>query len=148
MLIKQVSVFIPNQKGQLAQLTDVLIAHNIDIRAIAVFDTKEFGILRMVVDDPDRTVEILKEEGIVAKISKVLAVEPEDKPGALNEIFTVLKENNLNVEYIYSFVMRKTEMPYIVMKLDDQERGAQILSANGINVVNKSEIYGKTSGEK
>lgn len=143
MLIKQISVFIPNQKGKLAQLTDILVKNDIDIRAIAVFDTSEFGILRMVVDKPDKAIEILTKEGLVAKVSKVLAVEPEDKPGALNEIFEILSQNDINVEYIYSFVMRREQMPYIVMKLENQERGAEVLSENGINVVNKAEIYGQ-----
>ena len=141
MLIKQISIFIPNKKGSLSQLTDILTANNIDIRAIAVFDTTEFGILRIVVDDPDRAAEVLKAEGIVAKVSKVLAVEPEDKPGSLNDIFTILKDNEINIEYIYSFVMRKTDMPYIVLKVDQQEKAAEVLTANGINVVNKDEIY-------
>jgi hypothetical protein len=143
MLIKQISIFIPNKKGSLSQLTDILIAHNIDIRAIAVFDTSEFGILRIVVDDPDRAVEILKEEGIVAKVSRVIAVEPEDKPGSLNEIFSVLRDADINVEYIYSFIMRKNEMPYIVLKVDEQEKAVDVLTAQGINVVNKEEIYSK-----
>lgn len=142
MLIKQISIFIPNKKGSLSELTNILVAHEIDIRAIAVFDTTEFGILRIVVDNPDKTVEVLREEGIIAKVTEVLAVEPEDKPGALSEIFEILRDNDLNIEYIYSFVMRKTEMPYIVLKLDNQERGAEVLAANGINVVNKSEAYG------
>jgi len=141
MLIKQISIFIPNKKGSLSELTDILVANNIDIRAIAVFDTAEFGILRIVVDDPDKAVEILKAEGIVAKVSKVLAVEPEDKPGSLNEIFTILKDNEINIDYIYSFVMRKNEMPFIVLKVDEQEKAADILAKNGINVVNKEEIY-------
>lgn len=143
MLIKQISIFIPNKKGSLSQLTDILIAHNIDIRAIAVFDTSEFGILRIVVDDPDRAVEILKEEGIVAKVSRVIAVEPEDKPGSLNQIFSVLRDADINVEYIYSFIMRKNELPYIVLKVDEQEKAVDILTAQGINVVNKEEIYSK-----
>ncbi len=143
MLIKQISIFIPNKKGSLTQLTDILMAHNIDIRAIAVFDTAEYGILRIVVDEPDRAVEILKEEGIVAKVSKVIAVEPEDKPGSLNEIFSILRDSNINIEYIYSFIMRKKEMPYIVLKVNDQERAADELTAQGINVINKEEIYGK-----
>lgn len=142
MLIKQISIFIPNRKGSLSELTNILVAHKIDIRAIAVFDTTEFGILRIVVDNPDKTVEILGKEGIIAKVSKVLAVEPEDKPGSLNEIFAILNDNDLNIEYIYSFIMRKTEMPYVVLKLDDQERGARVLSDNGINVINKTEFYG------
>jgi hypothetical protein len=143
MLIKQISIFIPNKKGSLSQLTDILIAHNIDIRAIAVFDTAEFGILRIVVDDPDRAVEILKEEGIVAKVSRVIAVEPEDKPGSLNEIFSILRDADINVEYIYSFIMRKNELPYIVLKVDEQEKAVDVLTAQGINVVNKEEVYSK-----
>lgn len=143
MLIKQISIFIPNKKGSLSQLTEILIAHKIDIRAIAVFDTAEFGILRVVVDDPDRAVEVLKQEGVVAKVSKVIAVEPDDKPGSFNEIFTILKDHDINIEYIYSFIMRKKEMPYIVIKADDQERAVDVLTAEGINVINKEEIYGK-----
>jgi hypothetical protein len=143
MLIKQISIFIPNKKGSLSQLTDILIAHNIDIRAIAVFDTAEFGILRIVVDDPDRAVEILNEEGVVAKVSKVIAVEPEDKPGSLNEIFTILKDADINIDYIYSFIMRKKEMPFIVLKVDEQEKAVEVLTTAGINVINKEEVYAK-----
>lgn len=143
MLIKQISIFIPNKKGSLSQLTDILIAHNIDIRAIAVFDTAEFGILRIVVDDPDRAVEVLNKEGVVAKVSKVIAVEPEDKPGSLNEIFTILKDADVNIDYIYSFIMRKKEMPYIVLKVDEQEKAVDVLTTAGINVINKEEIYAK-----
>jgi ACT domain-containing protein len=143
MLIKQISIFIPNKKGSLSQLTDILVAHGIDIRAIAVFDTADFGILRIVVDDPDRAVELLNEEGIVAKVSKVIAVEPEDKPGSLNQIFAVLRDADINIEYIYSFIMRKKEMPYIVLKVNDQEKAVEVLTSEGINVINKEEIYSK-----
>ena len=143
MLIKQISIFIPNKKGSLSQLTDILIAHNIDIRAIAVFDTAEFGILRIVVDDPDRAVELLNQEGIVAKVSRVIAVEPEDKPGSLNNIFAILRDADINIEYIYSFIMRKNEMPYVVLKVDQQEKAVDELIANGINVINREEIYAK-----
>jgi len=143
MLIKQLSIFIPNKKGSLSQLTDILIAHNIDIRAIAVFDTADFGILRIVVDDPDRAVELLNKEGVVAKVSKVIAVEPEDKPGSLNQIFTILRDADINIEYIYSFILRKKEMPYIVLKVDQQEKAVEVLTASGINVINKEEIYAK-----
>lgn len=143
MLIKQISIFIPNKKGSLSQLTDILVAQGIDIRAIAVFDTAEFGILRIVVDDPDRAVEILNKEGVVAKVSKVIAVEPEDKPGSLNQIFTILRDADINIDYIYSFIMRKREMPFIVLKVDEQEKAVEVLTANGINVINKEEVYAK-----
>jgi len=143
MLIKQISIFIPNKKGSLARLTEILVRHNIDIRAIAVFDTAEYGILRIVVDDPDRALEILNKEGIVAKVSKVIAVEPEDKPGSLNQIFSILRDADINIEYIYSFIMRKREMPYVVLKVDNQEKAVDVLTAHGINVVNKEEVYSK-----
>jgi hypothetical protein len=143
MLIKQISIFIPNKKGSLSELTDILVAQGIDIRAIAVFDTSEFGILRIVVDDPDRAVEILNKEGVVAKVSKVIAVEPEDKPGSLNQIFTILRDADINIDYIYSFIMRKKEMPYIVLKVDEQEKAVEVLTSNGINVINKEEVYAK-----
>lgn len=132
MRIKQISVFLPNQRGTLADLTELLAANQIDIRAISVFDTEEFGILRLIVDDPERCVEILKTEGLVAKISQALAIEPEDSPGTLNRIFRLLADGGINIEYIYSYVMRKTEMPYIVLKLDQQEKGVQVLTEAGV----------------
>lgn len=135
MLVKQISIFIPNQKGTLAKLTATLRANDIDIRAISVYDTTEFGILRLVVDNAEKTLEILKAEGFVAKLSDVIAVEPEDKPGTLDEIFHILAENDINIEYIYSYVMRLRELPYIVLKTSEMERAAQILKDNGIKVI-------------
>ncbi len=143
MQIKQLSIFIENKKGTLAGLTGTLMKNSLDIRAIAVFDTNEFGIVRLVVDDPEKALDVLKKDGFIAKVSKVIAVEPEDKPGSLNEIFRILGENDINIEYIYSFVMRKREMPFIVFKVDDQEKAVSVLVDGGINVVNKEEVYGK-----
>lgn len=135
MLVKQISIFIPNRKGTLAQLTTTLRESGIDIRAISLFDTTEFGILRLVVDDAEKTLDVLKKEGFVAKVSEVIAVEPEDKPGVLDEIFHVLAENDINIEYIYSYVMRRHELPYIVLKTSDMERAVEILRDNGIKVI-------------
>ena len=140
MQMRQLSVFLENRKGTLADLTGILMQHKLDIRAMAVFDTSEFGILRMVVDDPDKALTVLHQEGYVAKMSTIIAVEPDDRPGALNEIFQLLTTNDINIEYVYSFVMRKREMPYIVLKADDQERAVTLLLAAGIKVVNPEEI--------
>lgn len=133
MLINQLSVFVENRKGSLATLTDALLKYGIDIRAIAVFDTNEFGIVRIIVDDPDKALAMLKEDGFVAKLSQVIAVEPIDKPGSLNELFHIMGDNDLNIEYIYSFVMRQREMPYVVFKVDDQIKALEILEKHGIN---------------
>jgi hypothetical protein len=133
MLINQLSVFIENRKGTLAILTDALFNYGMDIRAIAVFDTNEFGIVRIIVDDPVTALTMLKKDGFIAKISQVIAVEPVDKPGSLNEIFHIMGDNNLNIEYIYSFVMRKREMPYVVFKVDDQVKALEVLGKYGLN---------------
>lgn len=143
MLINQLSVFIENKKGTLASLTDALLRNNLDIRAIAVFDTNEFGVVRLIVDNPERALVTLKSEGFIAKSSKVIAVEPEDKPGSLNEIFKVMSENDINIEYIYSFVIRKHEMPYVVFKVDNQDKALKILDEAGINLVTREKVHSK-----
>ena len=143
MMIKQLSVFIENKKGTLANLTGALVKNNLDIRAIAVFDTNEFGIVRLVVDDPDKALEVLKKEGFIAKMSRVIAIEPEDTPGSLNKIFNILSQYDINIDYIYSFVMRQHELPYIAFKVDKLEKAVEVLLANGVNVVNSEEIKAK-----
>ena len=140
MILKQLSIFIENKKGHLAAVTGELEKKNIDIRAISVFDTTEFGILRMVVDKPDEALNVLKDAGYTAKVSDVLAVEPEDKPGALYEIFNIFDETDINIEYIYSFVLRKREMPYIIFKVNDREKAIEVLQSRNIKVIKKAEI--------
>ena len=133
MLIDQLSVFVENRHGALASVTDALLRYGVDIRAIAVFDTTEFGIVRMVVDQPEAALQHLKADGFVAKLSKVIAVEPVDKPGSLNELFHIMGDNGINIEYIYSFVMRRREMPYVVFKTNNQDKALEILKAKGLN---------------
>lgn len=140
MFIKQLSIFLPNQKGQLAKMTKIMLENNIDVRAIVVFDTADYGIMRAIVDQPDKALELLNEEGFVAKISKVLVVEPEDRTGSLHELYALLADNDMNIDYTYSFVMRKSEMPYFVLKVDDLEKAANLLIDKGHKVVNLAEI--------
>lgn len=143
MIIKQLSVFIENKKGHLAALTDVLKKEDIDIRAISVFDTTEFGILRLVVDDPDRALKLLELNGYTAKISDVLAIEPEDVVGSLNHIFRILDDSDIEIEYIYSFVLRKRALPLIILKVNNREKAISVLQKANITVISKEEVYGK-----
>ncbi len=143
MIIKQLSIFIENKKGHLASVTGELKKENIDIRAISVFDTTEFGILRLVVDDPELALETLEKAGYTAKVSPVLAIQPEDKPGSLNDVFQVLDKNDIDIEYIYSFVLRKKAMPLIIFKVNDQTKAIQALQNANITVISKEEVYGK-----
>lgn len=143
MIIKQLSIFIENKKGHLASVTKELKKQDIDIRAISVFDTSEFGILRLVVDDPDRALETLEHAGYTAKVSQVLAIQIEDKPGSLNDAFQIMDENNIDIEYIYSFVLRKKALPLIIFKVSDQNKAIEVLQKANITVMSKEEIYGK-----
>ena len=136
MLIKQLSIFIENKKGHLASITKVICDAGIDIRAISVFDSSEFGILRLVVNEPYKAAELLKEAGHVAKMTDVLAVEPEDRIGAMYRIFDTLSDNDINVEYVYSFVMRnQSAMPLVIMKTSDQEKAIEVLKNSGVIVL-------------
>lgn len=140
-LIKQLSVFVENKKGHLSAVTTELEKENIDIRAIAVFDTTEFGILRLVVDDPNKALDVLNSRGYVARVSKVLGVDPEDKPGGLNHILNILDENDISIEYIYSFVIRKKDRPLMIFKVSNQEKAIEALQKNDIKLILKEEIY-------
>lgn len=140
---KQLSVFIENKKGHIATLAKAIKNKDIDVRAISVFDTNEFGILRLVVDDPEAALAAVREAGYAAKISEVLAAELADKPGALYEIFSLCDEADINIEYIYSFVMRSNVKPLIIMKVDRMDEAVDIFTKNGIRIVDAKEIYGK-----
>lgn len=133
--VKQLSIFVTNEKGTLADVTRIFREHDIDIIAISVYDTVEYGILRAVVSDPEKAVEELAKEGIVSKISDILAINPEDRRGSLNEIFTLLCENDINIDYIYSFLVREDGSQLFVLKVDDKEKAQELLEKNGVKIV-------------
>ncbi len=140
MFINQISVFVNNEKGALSEITSILYKNDIDIRAIAIFDTPEYCICRLVTDRADEACQLIKKEGMLAKISRVLAVVPPDEKGILNEIFTAFKENEINIEYSYCFVMNRKELPYIVIKTDNQDKAAETLEKLGVRIASKEEV--------
>ena len=133
--IKQLSIFIANEAGTLADVTRIFRENEIDIRAISVSDTVEYGILRVVVSEPERAVEELAKEGIVSKLSEVLAVDPDDRRGSLNDIFTLLGDNGINIDYIYSFLVREDGAQLFVMKVTDQQKAQELLLENGVRII-------------
>ena len=135
MAIRQISAFIPNQEGALAEITEVFYQNGIDLRAITVYDTTEYGIMRCIVDDPDRAVVLLKAAGVVAKISEVLAIEPKDEIGSLNRIFKLLGDNIINIDYVYSFVARGDLPPYFVLKVNNIKKAEGLLADAGVKVI-------------
>lgn len=126
---------MPNRYGMLGNLTNIFYEEGIDIRAISVYDTTEYGILRTVVDDPEKAVEVLNRNGIVAMVSDIMAINPEDRRGSLNEIFRILADNDINVDYIYSFVVEKGGPQYFVLKVEDIPKTEAVLVEKGIQVV-------------
>ena len=133
-MLKQLSIFVENEVGSLRNVTTVLKNNNINIRAIATFDSPEFGILRIIVDKPEEANELLIDNGFVLKVTNVIAVNLEDKPGELDRVLEVIENAGLNLNYIYSFVIRGQEKPLMVMHIDDLEIAMQILTENGVKM--------------
>ncbi len=136
MAVKQISVFLENKKGRLAEVTTSLSKEKINIRALALADTADFGVLRIIVDSPERAVTALKARGFVAQVTEVIAVEVEDRPGGLAHILEVLDEDNVNVEYMYAYVEKKRDNAIVICRIDDRERALQVLEKHGIATLN------------
>ena len=139
-MIKQLSVFVENRPGSLMQVTSALTEAHINIRAIASFDTPEFGILRLVVDKPAEAKTYLTSRGFVVRIHDVIDVELKDEKGNLNRMLSILAEGRININYIYSFVIREGRAPVMVFNTDDFEKAARVLEAAEVKVVKEADL--------
>jgi hypothetical protein len=139
-MIKQLSVFVQNEIGSLASVTSVLKENKINLRAIASFDTPEFAILRIVVDQPEKTKKLLSENGFAVKMSEAVAVELEDKPGVLDGMLHVIADSKLGVNYIYSIVLRNGKAPLMIINTDDLNKTATVLKENGFHVAEQEDL--------
>jgi hypothetical protein len=140
MSVKQISVFLENKKGRLAEVTQTLSREKINIRALSLADTADFGVLRIIVNNPERCLAVLKANSFVAQVTEVIAIEVEDKPGGLARILEVLDQDNVNVEYMYAYVEKTRENAIVICKIDDRERALQVLEKNGIAIVRAEEL--------
>lgn len=132
--MKQISIFLENRQGTLFNVTDLLARNNIDIEAVSLADTTDFGIMRCIVDAPDKALRILKENGYTASTTDVIAVEVPDVPGGLSSVLRIMHENGLNVEYLYSFVRTSNEKAMILFRIAESN-SREILESNGIKVL-------------
>lgn len=139
-MIRQLSVFVENRPGSLMQVTAALSEAHINIRAVASFDTPEFGILRLVVDSPAKAKSHLTGKGFVVRIHDVIGVELKDEEGNLNEMLSILTEGEININYIYSFVIRQGHAPVLVFNTDDYEKAARVLEAADVKIVAEPEL--------
>lgn len=138
--MKQISVFVENQPGSLMRVTSALNEARINIRAIASFDTPEFGILRLVVEQPEKAKEFLTEKGFVVRVQEVVGAELKDEKGNLNEMLKVLADQGISVGYIYSFVIRENKAPVMVFHSDDNAKAEAALKEAGILLIEDDEL--------
>jgi hypothetical protein len=141
MLIDQISVFLENKSGRLANVTRVLGEYQIDISALSIADTANFGILRLIVNDPEKAYEILENEGFTVHKTSVIAVSVEDKPGGLSPILELLQEKNIGVEYMYAFVGKSKGKAMVILRVEDSRKALLLLKEKGVSVLSKEEIY-------
>ena len=141
MSIKQISVFLENKPGKLKEMTGVLAAHNIDMRALSLAETKDFGIARLVVDDVFDAVNVLKEVDFVASLTSVLAVAVPDEPGGLDKLLTVFSEAKVNIEYMYAFIGgADTKHAYMIFRVADTKAAEISLSGKGLKIMTQEDI--------
>jgi len=133
MKTKQISVFMENKNGRLAEITKLLASKGVSLRAVTIADTADFGILRLIVKEPDFARDVLLDAGFTAKETEVLAVAMDDEPGALAKVMEVFEKNRVNIEYLYSILAGKGGMADVVFKVEDLEKGEKILKDAGYN---------------
>ncbi len=135
MKVKQISVFLENTTGRLAEVTRVLGTGNVNLRAISIADTADFGILRLIVDTPEKTMELLKEAGFTAKITEVIGVLVNDKPGGLMKIMDIFNKEGVNIEYLYSSLINEEGDAVIIFRVEDIDHGLGIVEKAGLRAI-------------
>lgn len=140
MTIKQLSIFLENKPETLYMLTQTLAANKVNMRALSLADSSDFGIARIICDSPDEVADKLRGEDYIVNVTDVLAVEIPDEAGSLNKILKVLSENKRNVEYMYGFTGRKTNTACMIMRCTDVTKAEEVLSSAGIKLISQEEL--------
>lgn len=140
MAIRQLTVFVENKQGTLVSITDTLSEHNINLRALSIAETQDFGILRLIVNDETTAEKILAEEGYLIRITDVVGVKIGDAPGKLSEALKVLDENKINIEYLYAFMARTEKHAYVVIRVEDNNAAENVLEDAGFHIITEADI--------
>jgi len=142
MKVEQISIFIENKSGRLAEVSSILGEAGVNIRALSLADTSDFGILRLIVNDRDKAIDVLKGKGFTVNRTEVVAVEVPDQPGGLANILHVLDAESINVEYMYAFVERCGANAVIIFRFDVTEKAITALRSKGFNILDGERLYG------
>ncbi|AEB09847.1 ACT domain-containing protein [Desulfobacca acetoxidans] len=141
MKVEQISVFLENKAGRLAEVTKVLGEAAVNIRALSLADTTDFGILRLIVDNYEKAREVLKQHGFTVGKTEVVAIEVPDRPGGLAWVLQILSNSNVNVEYMYAFVQHSGKNAVIIFRFDNLERAIELLQQQGVRIYRGEEVY-------
>ncbi len=137
MIIKQISIFVENKPGRLAEITKIIANNNINIRALSVADTTHFGILRIIVDDPVEVERVLKEQGLTVSITTVITACIHNRPGGLAEVLELLSANDIAIEYMYAFIAKSDNEAYVVMRIEAETAAVKLLTDHGFEGMNE-----------
>jgi len=141
MKVDQISIFLENKSGRLAEVTRTLGDAGVNIRALSLADTSEFGILRLIVNNNEKAIEVLKSKGFSVNRTEVVAVEVPDKPGGLAEILAILDKEKVNVEYLYAFLSRQGDRAIVIFRFDETDKAIRSLTAHGATVLAGERVY-------
>ena len=140
MAIKQLTVFIQNKKGTVVSVTDILSKNGINLRALSIAETQDFGILRLIVNDEKAAEKVLEENGYLIKVIDVVGVKIGDEPGKLTAALGVLDKSNINVEYLYAFMARTEKHAYVVLRVEDNAVAEKVLTDAGFKMISEADI--------
>ncbi len=141
MKVDQISIFVENKSGRLGDVTATLADADVNIRALSLADTADFGILRLIVNNTDQAIEVLKKNGFTVSKTNVVAVEVPDRPGGLAGILRIVSQAEINVAYMYAFVERNAENAIIVFRFDELDRAIEALGREGVRILSAEEVY-------
>lgn len=140
MSLKQLTVFVQNQQGALVEITESLAKGGVNIRALSIADTKDFGILRLIVNDTEKGSSLLSDAGYLIKITDVVGVKIGDAPGKLSSALKVLDENSINMEYLYAFMTRTEKHAYVVLRVEDNAKAEALLENAGFHIITDDDV--------
>ena len=140
MSLKQLTIFVENKQGTLVDITDILAKNNVNMRALSIADTQDFGILRLIVDNNDVATKALQDAGYLIKMTEVGGVKIGDQPGKLTEALDVLDKANINVEYLYAFMARTEKHAYVVLRVEDNAVAEAALTGAGFKMISEADI--------
>lgn len=140
MTIQQLSIFVENKPGRMAEIARMIADEGIDIRALSLADTDSYGILRLIVDHPEAARKALQDRGLTLSLTDVLAVQMADHPGGFAEVLDVLSRGDINIEYMYAFIGQKSGSAVVILRVNDNAEAARLLSAGGIGLLTQQDL--------